>query len=191
MSVTTEQLWDGFRQRLRGYFLDRVGDPALADDLTQETFLAVHGKLDSLHDEERVGGWLFRIASNVLTDHYRSQRPSQPPEERTEEPPLLYPLNENAEVAGWLKISLERLPDSYREAIRLHELEGLKQHEVATRLGISVSGAKSRIQRGRRQLKQVIDDCCQLEQDRRGNVLAYSRRPNGKPIERCDDCDCE
>ena len=63
------------------------------------------------------------------------------------------------------------LPDPYREAVRLTEIEGLTQAELARRLGISLSGAKSRVQRGRAQLKEQLIECCRFEFDRRGAVI--------------------
>jgi len=63
---------------------------------------------------------------------------------------------------------IEQLPEKYRVAIRLSEVEGAQQ-DVADRLGLSLSGAKSRIQRGRLLLKGVLVQCCTFHRDRRGN----------------------
>jgi RNA polymerase sigma-70 factor (ECF subfamily) len=79
-----------------------------------------------------------------------------------------------------LKASFRRmiysLPEPYREAVVLTELDGLTQQELANRLGISLSGAKSRVQRGRAQLKQMLDECCTFEFDRRGKVIGCEPR---------------
>jgi RNA polymerase sigma-70 factor (ECF subfamily) len=80
---------------------------------------------------------------------------------------------------------IHSLPGPYREAILLTELEGLSQVELARRLNISVSGAKSRVQRGRQQLKEMLLDCCEFETDRRGRV--YGCTPRGEPCAECDD----
>ena len=94
------------------------------------------------------------------------------PEPRDAPPP-------NAEVAGWLSGLVGALPDTYREAVALSELEGLPHREVAGRLGLSPSGAKSRVARGRVLLKEALLRCCALEIDRRGNVLGYEPRQAG------------
>lgn len=70
---------------------------------------------------------------------------------------------------------VELLPKPYREAMRLADFEGLSQQEIADRMGISLSGAKSRVQRARQQLREMILDCCHVERDRRGNVVDYAR----------------
>ena len=81
----------------------------------------------------------------------------------------------NELVAGWLPLMMEQLPQDYREAIQLYELKGVSQQAIADQLGISLSGAKSRIQRGREKLKAVLFECCSFEQDLRGNVIGFSR----------------
>ena len=79
---------------------------------------------------------------------------------------------------------IDALPEPYREAIILTELEGLTQKELGERLGISLSGAKSRVQRGREQLKQALVDCCKFEFDRRGRVIDCEPRSPGS----CEEC---
>ena len=78
---------------------------------------------------------------------------------------------------------IERLPPDYRDAITLVEFEGLTQQVAAKQIGISLSGMKSRVHRGRKQLKQMLDDCCLIELDRRGGVVGYRTRTAG-----CDSC---
>lgn len=78
---------------------------------------------------------------------------------------------------------LDRLSQDYRDAIMLVELEGLTQQAAAERLGLSLPGMKSRVQRGRKQLKQMLDDCCLIQLDRRGGVADYEVRGTG-----CDPC---
>lgn len=84
--------------------------------------------------------------------------------------------NANAVVSGWIPPMIDKIPAPDREALQLAEIEGLPQAEVTERLGLSLSGAKSRIQRARARLRQKILDCCELEMDRRGNVLDWSKR---------------
>ena len=80
------------------------------------------------------------------------------------------------ELSGCLRPMLNRLSADYREAIRLVELEGLTHQEAATKLGLSLPGMKSRVQRGRRQLRKLLDDCCLIELDNRRGVAGYELR---------------
>src|SRR5690606_7389395 len=86
------------------------------------------------------------------------------------------PAEARVELAACLPRLLERLPERYREAVRLAELEGLPQQEVARRQGVSLSGAKSRVQRGRRRLRELVEACCAVECDHRGSVVDYEPR---------------
>jgi RNA polymerase sigma-70 factor (ECF subfamily) len=81
-----------------------------------------------------------------------------------------------AELAGCLRPMIERLSKDYREAIVLVEFDGLTQQAAAGRLGISLPGMKSRVQRGRKLLRRMLDDCCLIELDRRGGVVDFHSR---------------
>ena len=81
---------------------------------------------------------------------------------------------------------LGEVPQPYREAIALTELGGMTRKDAAARLGMSVSGMKARVQRGRGKLKDVLLDCCHVEFDHRGGLLDYGRRTESD----CDNCDC-
>lgn len=92
--------------------------------------------------------------------------------------------DEHADLCAAFHRMIRALPKPYREAIVRTEIEGVPQVELAKRLGISVSGAKSRVQRGRRALKQMLLDCCQFEFDRRGGVA--NCKPHAKS--KCPEC---
>jgi RNA polymerase sigma-70 factor (ECF subfamily) len=70
------------------------------------------------------------------------------------------------------------LKPAYRDALLLTEWEGLTQFEMGKRLGLSPSGAKSRVQRARDQLKNLLLDCCRFELDHRGNIIEMTPRKN-------------
>jgi RNA polymerase sigma-70 factor (ECF subfamily) len=92
-------------------------------------------------------------------------------------------------VVGWLREWLGSLAGEYREAVELAELHGLSSSQIADRLGLSISGAKSRVQRGRAQLRAILENCCHLDFDRQGNVVDYHRRGDcDRCGDRCGDC---
>ena len=186
--LSTEQVWKLLSDKLRGFLLQRVSDPQVAEDLLQETFLRIHQKLDEIDDIQRITAWVFQIARNLVIDHYRSAARASEAKADDLQAGADEEENLNELVSGWLLLMLAELPDDYREAVELYELEGISQQEIADRLGISLSGAKSRVQRGREKLKDSLFDCCSFEQDRRGNIIDYAR--NHPPD--CEDCeDCE
>jgi RNA polymerase sigma-70 factor, ECF subfamily len=129
----------------------------------------IHRKLPTLRGGERVEAWVWRITRNALVDHFRRTHPSEPlPAELTSnsEPELDAP-----DLSPCVRRFVGELPPDYREAWK-----GLTQQEMAKQLGLSISGAKSRVQRARVQLKEMLLDCCRFELDRRGNVVEMQPR---------------
>ncbi len=170
------------RDGLRRYVSRRVR-PADVDDVVQDILLRMHERAGDLRDEARLPGWAFRVAHTVVVDHHRARRP-EPGAPMTSDDAPPEPVdatdddagNVNEVVAGWLRPMLALLPEEYAEALTQVDVEGVSQRDYAERAGLSVSGAKSRVQRGRRMLEEVVRACCHLELDARGNVIAYERR---------------
>jgi RNA polymerase sigma-70 factor (ECF subfamily) len=163
---------------LRGYIHSRVSDHAAAEDILQDVFLKALRKKHQLESVKKVEGWLFLITRNAVIDHYRKTKPS------VELPDELAAENENSayenddELRAAFRKMVFSLPEPYREALILTEFEGLTQRELAERLGISLSGTKSRVQRGREKLKEALLDCCRFEFDRRGKVIECEPKQN-------------
>ena len=181
-SLSIEQIWVEFTAQLRRFISGRVRDEADVDDILQEVFIKIHRGLDRLDDHSKLHAWVYQITRNAIIDHYRKGGPGV---EVPEELPDRIAEEEDsggaeAEVATWLRPMAEDLPDKYREALLLTDIEGLTQKELAERLDISISGAKSRVQRAREKLKDVLLECCHLEVDRRGKVVDWEPRQ--------DDC---
>jgi len=171
-------LWQKFHDRLYRFIHQRVKNPADADDILQEVFLRIHHRLSTVRDRDRLVSWMFQIARHAVIDHYRSS--SRQWDVATEREIELAANSDeevdvtlNQELATCLQPMLKALPSTYQEALRLVELEGMTQKAAAERLGLSLSGAKSRVQRGRQQLKAMLLRCCEIERDRLGNVLDY------------------
>src|SRR5260221_11649371 len=81
-----------------------------------------------------------------------------------------------SELIPCIQEMIDDLPVDYRQALILTEYQGLTQKELAERLGLSFSGAKSRVQRAREKLKQQLLECCHFELDRRGHIINYQPR---------------
>lgn len=161
--------------KLRAFLSRRISNAADVDDLTQEILLRIHQSADSLADEKRIHGWIWQIARNAVIDHYRRSRPtvdldSLDLDVEAEEGSDIQEL-----VLTWLAPTIEGLPEPYRDAMRLSEIEGLTQAEVASRLSLSHSGAKSRVQRGRVKLREALQACCHFDFDDAGKIVGYRR----------------
>jgi RNA polymerase sigma-70 factor (ECF subfamily) len=138
---------------------------------------------------ERLESWVFQIARNAVTDHFRQRQMAS----NTDLAILaeVGPENEenaNREVAGCIEALIDCLPDDQQRAVALYELEGASQADIAQRESISLSAAKSRIQRGRRKLEAILLECCRFQLDTRGNVLDYNAvSPGCAPTCGCTD----
>jgi RNA polymerase sigma-70 factor (ECF subfamily) len=186
---TTDAIWTHLSSDLRRFIRRRVPDDHVADDLLQETFVRVHRNIAALQEANRLAAWVYQIARNVVHDHHRKGSAStvaladaEPvDDERRHEPQL------GCSGISWLDEMIRSLPEGYREAVQMAEIEGLSQQEVADRLGLSLSGAKSRIQRGRSMLKDVLERCCSFELDGRGRVMGCDPRPNQQVCRNCGE----
>lgn len=176
--AATQKIWNEFGDRLRAYIAGRVGNTDDANDVLQDVFLKIHSRLDQLDDESRVAPWVYRIAQNAVTDFYRKRARQQTvPEVDVAAPD---PEDGGVNLDAWLRGAIQELPETYREAIQLSEIEGLTQKAVAERLGLSLSGAKSRVQRGRKLIKEMLVACCHIALDTRGRIINIERRSDCK-----------
>lgn len=172
--------WREIEQRLRPFVARRVPGPDI-DDVMQDVFVRMQRGLDGLRDDERLGAWLFQVARSAIADHGRD-RARHPIASDAEhpEPPSPPDDDDDREVArslsGCVAMFVARLPSPYREAVTLVELEGLTARAAADLAGISVSGMKSRVQRGRAQLRALLEECCAIALDARNKVVEFAPR---------------
>jgi RNA polymerase sigma-70 factor (ECF subfamily) len=185
-----EHLWNALSCELRTFLRSRLPSEWDAEDILQDVFVRVVEKIGSLKQADRIESWVYQIARNAVADFYRrttSRRPEAvedvvAPQTTSED------QNQNRAIGSWLSLMVDALPEKLRDAVRLYELEGLSQVEIAERLNISLSGAKSRVQRGRQQLQLLLRRSCQFELDRRGNVIECKPAKTGHCAE--GSCEC-
>jgi len=178
--------WQEVETRLRPFVARRVS-PADVDDVMQDIFVRMQRGLTALRDEERFTSWLFQIARSSVAEHGRT-RSRHPVAEDTDcdGEALLDDDDREAarSLAGCVTMFVAQLASPYREAVTLVELEGLTAREAAEMVGVTVSGMKSRVQRGRAQLRDMFDQCCEIALDARGKVTDYAPRQRAQ----CPSC---
>jgi RNA polymerase sigma-70 factor, ECF subfamily len=196
MAGDANEIWRVFHRRLRAFIARRVEHAADVEDILQEVFLRVHRCLAAVRDDSRLTAWIYRITHNAISDHFRArarrrETPAGLAEEMASdglEADRFVPgldgdqATLRRELAACLGPMIERLPRQYRDAITLVELDGVTQLVAAGRLGLSLSGVKSRVQRGRHKLKRMLQVCCRIQLDRRGGIADYEvRDPSCRP----------
>jgi RNA polymerase sigma-70 factor, ECF subfamily len=176
--IHTEALWHEMHDALKGFIVKRIPDENTAEDILQEVFMRIHAHADTLQDTTKLQSWIYQITRNAVVDYYRSQK-------REREVPETLPIEDDLEevdlarqLVPCLRGMIQELPDKYREALVLTEYEGLSQSDMADQLGISFSGAKSRVQRAREQLKGILLQCCHFELDGLGKIIDYAPNCN-------------
>jgi RNA polymerase sigma-70 factor, ECF subfamily len=173
--------WRAFRHRLTEYVRPRINDPADAEDVVQDILIRAVDHLPTLKSGERLTPWLDAISRNAVIDFYRrkSRAPLRVALEAAPEPPVEESEEgdrKRAALIGCIRPMMSLLPPIYREAVTRVDLEGQRQVDVARDLGLGISALKSRVQRGRALLLQVLSDCCHFERDAAGRVVDYHPR---------------
>lgn len=183
-----------------GRFVARRVPAGDADDLVQDILLRLQQAGDRPEDPSR---WVYGVARHAVADYHRRRardplaRSARLSPEGADEGEGVWVADDETipeagfgrfdgdhsvheEVLSWLRPLAEELPETYRDAVLLADFEGMPQAEVARRLGIGSSAAKSRVQRGRVLLRRAVEACCEIERDGEGRVTDFRRR----------DCDC-
>lgn len=166
---------------IRAFVARRARTPHDIDDITQDTLLRVYRSAPNLRDEQTLEGWMYRIARSAIIDHYRRSAVRPPPiapeqaelRGQTDQPDA---SRADEALAACLAPLLARIPDTYRSALELTDLGGLTQDQAAAQLRLSTSGMKSRVQRGRRMLRDEVIKCCRVELDARGALASATTR---------------
>jgi RNA polymerase sigma-70 factor (ECF subfamily) len=171
-----EELWDQYCCRLLAFIRRRVSNEADAEDILQEVFIRIHRSLCCLDGWDKPESWIYQVTRNLIIDYYRSRRPLLEIPKNLIAEADFDEDDPQARLALSLRETIDVLPERYRQALILSEYQGLSQQEVADRLGLSLSGAKSRIQRARLKLRDLLLACCHFELDRRGRIMDYYER---------------
>lgn len=171
--------WAAHSGELRGWLRQRVSSPAEADDLLQDLFIKALRQGERFCDLHNARAWLFEVARNTLTDHLRVHR------DTVEVPDDLAHSVDEADTVDVLTACLPRVlselsaPD--REAITLCDLQGMPQADFASAKRLSLSAAKSRLQRARVRLKAHMSVACQVRVDDTGRVVDFVPRSSNSP----------
>lgn len=182
--MTIDFIWQNYRSHLYALLRSKIDNTADVEDLLQEILIKTHQHLGDLKTDQKLKPWLFTLAHNTVIDFYR-KRGRQPKSETqdfefwNEDDPVI----EHA-MADCIQPFIEALPSDTAALLKKIDIDGYSQKNYAAELGISYSTLKSRVQRGRTQLRKLFENCCELEMDRYGNIINY-REVDGT----CNRCD--
>lgn len=175
-NIKTEHVWIQFKNELERFIKSKVTDRMAAEDILQDVFVKIHLNLATLRSDERLSAWLYKVANNTIMDYYRKRRffdDSSSIEIMVEDSE-----KEREQFQRCIFPFIEKLPEKYKKALIHADFELLNQKQLAQKMGISYSGAKTRVQRARRLLHSFLIACCDIETDRYGNIVSH--QPRGK-----------
>jgi RNA polymerase sigma-70 factor (ECF subfamily) len=157
VGVEFETIYRAHVDAVYGLCLRMTGQPALAEDCTQECFIAAWRALPTFEGRSRLSTWLHRIAVNtVLT--LRRRRPGDALREAGELDEAALQLPGGAEATGTLDVeaALARLPQGARDVLVLVGIYGHSHEEAAAMLGIATGTSKAQLHRARRLMAQQL-----------------------------------
>jgi RNA polymerase sigma-70 factor (ECF subfamily) len=166
---------------LGNYIKARVNSRDDAADILQEVFIKVNDKLSVLNDESKLKSWIFTITRNTIIDYYRKNSHNQKSEltdRMIEEIEHETDFDDTQGLDCCLQNFIQRLPEQYRDIIMDSEIHGIKQKDLIQKYNLAYPSIRSRVQRGRIRLKEMLMDCCSIELDSRGNVMTVRSKKN-------------
>jgi len=182
MTSEVTSLWDTFHRELKAFIQNKTRNAADTDDILQDVFLRIIRHWEKVAQSGNVRHYIYGIVRNAVYDHFNRQQ--QPLDAAAAQDVFTdeETTNLNATVAACcIRPFINRLPEHYREALLITEFEDISQKELAEKLGISYSGAKSRVQRGKEKLREMILACCPYQTDAYGNIISTGKSPCGCP----------
>jgi RNA polymerase sigma-70 factor, ECF subfamily len=175
MQMKFETIYEQFREPLKIFIAKRIPNQANAEDMVHDVFLKIHDRIETLKEPDKLPAWIYQIARNSIIDSYRKNLQIVNSDDLLEIEQQ-ESIDTPEDLSRMVQSMIEKLPAQDKDALLLSDFQGMKQAEIAQRLGISLSGAKSRVQRARKKLKELLLECCHFEFDRYGTVFDYHPR---------------
>lgn len=170
-----ENIWHQMHDKLLSFILKKVPDKALAEDILQEVFIKIHDKIDTLKDDTKLQAWIYQITRNMIVDHFRGINKNDGTLAKDEQSSEDKESNELMEEAVQDIINfMDAMPAEYCDPLCATEIDGMTIKDYAKKQGISYAAAKSRVQRSRKVLKDMMMDCCHYQFDKYGTVISIT-----------------
>lgn len=175
MTTDITRIWNDFHHELKSYIAKIVKSQTEADDILQEVFIKIIRNSDKVEMAKNIRQYIYGMVRNAIRDYFKNKPTADIiiPFVATEEDDQVL----NTTIADCcVKPFIKQLPEKYKEALLLTEFQNVSQKDLADKLNISYSGAKSRVQRGKEKLKEMILNCCAYQSDVYGNLMEVERK---------------
>lgn len=175
------EFWIRYKDALRHYILKIVKDGDTANELSHQVLMKVYASCCSGRPIRNIRSWLFQIAYNTCMDHFRKN--NRLAELKTDIPDV----EENTvyrKAGEFITPLLKLLPPKYAVPLELADIKGMKQQEIADRLGLTLTATKTRVQRGRKILKEEVMNCFHIEVDQSGQLTAFNLKSSCEALKK-------
>ncbi|HEY0679665.1 MAG TPA: sigma-70 family RNA polymerase sigma factor [Chitinophagaceae bacterium] len=173
-------IYTQFHDVLLGFVKSKVNNHHDAEDIVHNVFVKVAMGVGDLNRHEKLQSWIYAVARNAIIDHYRSNSGNKKfalEDDASDK----FSDEEYIDTTKGLDCCLidfvNQLPEEYRDIIIDVEMKGIKQKDLAEKYGLAYPSIRSRVQRGRERLKNILLDCCKIQWDNRGNILDVQSKP--------------
>ena len=174
-----EEIYATYEKPVYNYVLHMVKDTQLASDLIQEIFIKIYQNLESYRGEAKLSTWIYKIATNAYLDYFRTavhkkEKVTEPldnysdEKKKLEEVKRVLSIDEQVvkfEMNACIREFLDKLPEEYRAVIVLHDLQAVKNQEIADILSCSLETVKIRLHRARNKFRTVLASNCNFYRD--------------------------
>ncbi|WP_085300062.1 RNA polymerase sigma factor SigZ [Cognaticolwellia mytili] len=173
--MNVESVWREYQASLKRFLHKNVANPDDVDDLLQDILLKSYQNLNHVNDIKKVKSWLFQIANNTIIDFYRKRSKHH----QLENEVLWYSEQDESilqQLASCAVPFINALPKFESELLTAIEINGVSQKEYAQQHGIKYSTLKSRVQKSRKLLFGLYNNCCELSLDEHGNLIDFQEK---------------
>lgn len=179
-----EQLYVDLRGTLLDYIGSKVANKHDSEDILHNTFIKIATNLNAGNRPGKLRNWIFTVTKNNIADYYRAKATSGNTvvnEELIDQSPIEEYIDATKGLDCCLMNFVNQLPEEYRDILVDVEVNGVKQKDLIDKYGLAYSSIRSRVQRGREKLKNILLECCKIQADNRGNILEVESRNRCAP----------
>ena len=173
-------IYTEFHKVLLGFIKSKVNNHEDAEDIVQNVFMKVAGSVGDLNRKEKLQSWIYAIARNSIIDYYRVNGNKK---KLVIEGDIAESFSDEEYIDTTKGLDcclidfVNQLPDEYRDIIIDVEMNGIKQKDLVEKYNLAYPSIRSRVQRGREKLIQLLLECCNIQWDTRGNILGVQSKP--------------
>lgn len=173
MKTEINTIWIDLNEELYQFILKKIKDEQTSKDIHQEVFLKVQTKIHQLKHTSKLTSWVYQIARNSIIDYYRKKENKNISINDLDIPETEANNFDYTNLTNCINQKIENLSAKHKEAIILTSFKNYSQKELSEHLKISYSGTKSRVQKAKKNLKENILDCQNVESDSTGKLLGF------------------